>query len=305
MAERVADRPPAPPGGSSGAAARVSVVGYEDGGPVHRSDLLAVEEPLEIRVVAETAGRRVRHPVAVTMRTPGHDFELATGFLFSEGAIHARRELWRLDYCEPASPEERGNVVEAYLAPGVAFDAAALSRNVYTSSSCGVCGKTSIEQVLAQLPARRPAAGPPLERRWLLRLPAALGDAQPVFARTGGLHAAALFEPPVEGWVDAAGAARPVVLREDVGRHNALDKLVGSLFLDERLPAAGRLLLVSGRASFELVQKAALAGLPALAAVGAPSSLAVELAGRLGMTLIGFLRDGRFNVYAGGQRVTG
>ncbi len=275
--------------------ARAPVRTVEGGRCEDHFDLLAVEEPLEVRVVVEKAGRRNRHAIAVTMRTPGHDFELAAGFLHSEGALTERSAVAGIDYCRSGSAEEARNVVEVTLAPGVDFDPDRFSRNVYTSSSCGICGRGSLELVRAALPAppRALTDEPRFDAEMLLTLPRLLAQAQKTFAATGGLHAAALF--------DSAGGLE--LVREDVGRHNAVDKLVGALLLEDRLPAADGLLLVSGRASFELVQKAVLAGLPALAAVGAPSSLAVELARDHGLTLIGFLRDGRFNLYAGERRL--
>jgi FdhD protein len=276
--------------------ARVPVQAVEGDGSVERVDLLAVEEPLEVRVVIEEGGRLRRHPIAVTMRTPGHDFELAAGFLYCEGAVAGTAAPAGIAYCQSGTAEEARNVVEVTLAADDTFDPGRFSRNVYTTSSCGVCGRSSLELVRAALPAPvvpAAAAEPSLERRMLLALPRRLEGAQRVFPATGGLHAAVL--------VDAGGELE--LLREDVGRHNAVDKVVGALLLGGRLPLTDRLLLVSGRASFELVQKAVLAGLPALAAVGAPSSLAVELARDHGLTLIGFLRDGRFNVYAGHERV--
>jgi FdhD protein len=277
------------PGGS---AVRMTMTAYTADGVEQRQDQLAVEEPLEIRVVADGRGGRTRHSVAVTMRTPGQDFELAAGFLFTEGVIRDNQSIWRISYCEGESADEYGNIVEVHLAPEIGFDVDRLSRNVYTSSSCGVCGKTSIDLVRTTLPG--PLTGDfQLQPDELLRLPAALADAQPVFSRTGGLHAAALVDPHGEFHL----------LAEDVGRHNAVDKLVGARLLEGNLPAADQMLLVSGRASFELVQKALMAGIPALVAVGAPSSLAVELALEVGMTLVGFLRDGRFNIYSGYQRV--
>ncbi len=263
-------------------------------GDEERRDLLAVEEPLEIRVAVEERGRWRRHPVAITMRTPGDDFELAAGFLFSEGVLAGPAAIAGIAYCDDGPPEAARNIVEVRLAPGTAFDPARFSRNVYTTSSCGVCGRASLELVRAALPPPvRPAPGPQLAAELVRSLPPRLAAAQTVFAATGGLHAAALFD----------GDGELELVREDVGRHNAVDKLVGALLADGRLPAADRLLLVSGRASFELVQKAVLAGIPVLAAVGAPSSLAVELAAEPGMTLIGFLRDGRFNLYAGAERL--
>ena len=283
------------PAPEPGSVARLAVRTVGRGEPQERQDLVAVEEPLEVRVLVEEAGRRRRYPVAVTMRTPGHDFELATGFLYSEGALPGPQAVAGIAYCESGSAEEARNVVEVSLAPAVEFDPARFSRNVYTSSSCGVCGRASLELVRAARPSvpPPPAGEPRLEPATLLRLPEQLAAEQTVFAATGGLHAAVLF--------DAEG--RLELLREDVGRHNAVDKVVGALLLGGGFPGHGRILLVSGRASFELVQKAVLAGIPALAAVGAPSSLAVELAVEHGLTLVGFLRGGRFNVYAGAQRL--
>jgi FdhD protein len=275
--------------GPAGAALPATVLTYEAGGVERRSDLLAVEEPLEMRVLAEEGGRQRRHGVAVTMRTPGHDFQLAAGFFLSEGIVAGREAIWSIDYC--AETEER-NVVDVRLRPGVPFDPQRFSRNVYTSSSCGICGKTSIDLVRGVCPAR-PVGRERIARQVLTGLPETLRQAQPVFSRTGGLHAAGLF--------DTAG--RLLLQHEDVGRHNALDKLIGTLLLDGALPASERVLLVSGRASFELVQKALAAGIPTLAAVGAPSSLAVDLAREFGLTLVGFLRGGRFNVYSGEERI--
>ena len=254
-------------------------------------DALAVEEPLEIRVAWTDAQGPAVETIAVTMRTPGDDFELVAGFLYGEGVLTAPDDLAELTYCQ--GPEEQSyNVVEARLAPGVAFDLERLRRNVYTTSSCGVCGKTSLEAVEA-LACSPLGPGPSMAANAIAALPDRLLEAQGVFERTGGLHAAGLFDPD--------GARR--VVREDVGRHNAVDKVVGKALLERALPAAQRVLVVSGRASFELVQKAVVAGIPMLVAVGAPSSLAVELAERFGQTLIGFARDGGFNVYAGQERV--
>jgi FdhD protein len=275
-----------PPAGS---ATTASVLAYGGGALEPREDLLATEEPLEMRVSAEQNGHRVRHSVAVTMRTPGHDLELAAGFFLSEGIVSGRGEIWRIAHCEDTA--ER-NVVDVDLRPGLTFDASRFSRNVYTSSSCGICGKTSIDLVRTAC-----RAIPPDHFRIRADVVVGLADtlrrSQALFSATGGLHAAGLF--------DAQGQ----LLRqhEDVGRHNAVDKLVGALLLADLLPWSDGLVLVSGRASFELVQKTLAAGIPALAAVGAPSSLAVDLAREFGLTLIGFLRDRRFNVYSGAERI--
>ncbi|HYJ81054.1 MAG TPA: formate dehydrogenase accessory sulfurtransferase FdhD [Longimicrobiaceae bacterium] len=274
---------------------RVSVDGASDARRV-RSDQLATEEPLEIRVVrAEDLAEggevdAAAHRVAVTMRTPGADFELAAGFLFAEGLIESAASVAAIRYCTAAA--QRWNVVNVVLAPGAAFDPGVLARNFYATSSCGVCGKASIEAALG--PACAPVAGGlSVTPEVLVSLPERLRAEQAVFERTGGLHAAALFT--------AGGALLRV--REDVGRHNALDKLVGASLLAGELPLSGGVVLASGRLSFELVQKAARAGVPVLAGVSAPSSLAVELAEQAGVTLVGFLRGGRFNVYAGAARV--
>lgn len=258
--------------------------------PARRDDL-ATEEPLEIRLVAGGETRQL----AVTMRTPGADFELAAGFLFGEGLIHAPHDIRSISYCvdRGLSEEQQYNVVNVALASPALPDVRALERHFVTTSACGVCGKTSIDAVLARgaLPALSQTAVPPSV---ITALPARLREAQRLFAATGGLHAAALFD--LDG--------RLLALREDVGRHNAMDKLVGWGFLGRAVPFHERMVLVSGRASFELVQKAAAAGVAIFCAISAPSSLAVSLARRVGMTLIGFLRDEQFNVYAGEQRIS-
>lgn len=261
-----------------------------------RDDLLAAEEPLEIRLArAEDApGGRVRPGaavrVAVTMRTPGADFELAAGFLFSEGLLESAAEVASVSYCTEG--EQTYNVVNVALVPGAPFRADLLGRNFYATSSCGVCGKASIQAALGPACPRVPT-GPAVDPAVLVALPDRLRAAQTVFDRTGGLHGAALFTP--EGEL--------LRVREDVGRHNALDKLVGASLLAGGADLSGHLVLVSGRLSFELAQKAARARVPLLAGVSAPSSLAAELAQSVGMTLVGFLRGDRFNVYAGPERI--
>jgi FdhD protein len=254
----------------------------------HRADTLVAEEPLEIRL----DGR----PLAVTMRTPGDDFALATGFLVSEGVLAAADEVANVVYCAGATADGANtyNVVDVSLAPGVPVPAISLERNVYTSSSCGLCGKASLDAV--RTATRLPIAaggGPRVTPEVLAALPGRLRAGQAVFDRTGGLHAAGLFS--AEGEL--------LDLREDVGRHNAVDKLVGRALREGLLPLDGRILMVSGRASFELAQKAVMAGIPVLAAVSAPSSLAVDLARESGLTLVGFLRGDSMNVYAGEERV--
>ena len=274
----------------------VERVGDAPGGPSRGTaregtrDLLAAEEPLEIRLHAEVDGEKVRRPISVTMRTPGDDFALAVGFLFSEGIVRDGADVAEVAVC---GHDPTGNTVRVKLRPGTPVDLARLQRNFYTTSSCGVCGKASIDAIRATARWAIPAGTPVIDAALVRALPARLRAAQPLFERTGGLHASALFD----------GAGELVAAREDVGRHNALDKVIGGELLAGRLPAHDRVLLVSGRASFELVQKAMMAGIPILAAVGAPSSLAVALAAEAGMTLLGFVRDDRFNVYAGGERV--
>lgn len=257
-------------------------------------DWVAVEEPMEIRLGFMLDGKRTARSVSITMRTPGHDFDLAAGFLFTEGIIGRERQIVKIRHCGPTVGDSRlRNVVVVDLAADVEIDFARLERHFYTTSSCGVCGKTSLD-------ALAPAGAPkPLDDRFQVSahtihgLPAKLRRAQEVFERTGGLHAAALFD----------GDANLLGLREDVGRHNALDKLIGAEFGEGRIPLAGRVLLLSGRASFELLQKALMARISIVAAVGAPSSLAVELAAAYNITLLGFVRDDRFNVYSAAGRI--
>ncbi|HEX9124057.1 MAG TPA: formate dehydrogenase accessory sulfurtransferase FdhD [Actinomycetota bacterium] len=252
-----------------------------------RPDRLAAEEPMEIRVEGPA-----QEPVsvAVTMRTPGGDFELAVGFLLTEGLIAGRGDVRTVSYCEDFDPgDQRYNVVTVGLA--VPFDRARLSRNFYATSSCGICGKAALEHVEVRCAPVGP--GPTVGSAVIAGLPEELRRVQRVFDETGGLHAAGLFTPGGE----------LLSMREDVGRHNAVDKVVGEALLAGELPLSERILLVSGRASFEIVQKAAVAGIPIVAAVSAPSSLAVEAADRFGMTVAGFLRGDRFNVYTHPERI--
>lgn len=253
-------------------------------------DLLAEEAPLEIRLQFGKAEARKERALAVTMRTPGQDAELALGFLFTENIIAQAEDVLFVRHCENTPPEARGNVLRVGLNPLLAINWEKLQRHSYTSSSCGVCGKTSIENVQQACPTARhtPAS---LRPEVLLGLPEKLREAQAVFSHTGGLHACGLFTEDGE----------LLALREDVGRHNAADKLIGYM-LRKKIKPAHKILLLSGRASFELVQKALMFGFPAVAAVGAPSSLAVSLAEAGGLTLVGFLRRERFNVYSYEQR---
>jgi FdhD protein len=257
-----------------------------------RSDQVAVEEPLEIRVEYGAGGTRETRRVSVTMRTPGQDFELAAGFLFSEDILQSRREVREISYCLDESPQEY-NVLSVRLRDEASFDSSLLNRNFYTTSSCGVCGKASIDAVVAQGCAVLPAGTLAMEADRIARLPDLLLAGQSTFQKTGGLHAAGLF--------DAQG--RIEILREDVGRHNAVDKVIGQGFLEGALPWHDRALVVSGRTSFEIIQKAVRAGIPMVVAVGAPSSLAVDLARRFNLTLLGFTKPGGFNLYSGGERV--
>ncbi|HEY0658079.1 MAG TPA: formate dehydrogenase accessory sulfurtransferase FdhD [Pyrinomonadaceae bacterium] len=257
-------------------------------------DLLAIEEPLEIRLGFKENGKPVHKSVSITMRTPGDDFELAAGFLFTEGIIKSVDQISKIQHCGiGAKKDAPRNTIRVDLSDGVAVDYKRLERHFYTSSSCGVCGKTSIEALQTGVCRLKEAAKPFFESGVIHRLPEILRARQNVFEQTGGLHAAALFS--ASGEIES--------LREDVGRHNAVDKLIGAQFLAGKTPVGDKLLLVSGRASFELVQKALMAGIPILAAVGAPSSLAVELANEYEMTLLGFVRDNRFNVYTGAERI--
>jgi len=257
-----------------------AVLRYADGEVAEAADELAREEPLEIRV----RGRAV----SVTMRTPGHDEELAAGFLLTEGIVRGPRDVLRV---EPCGRNEDGNVLNVVLAPEVPVDFDRLTRHVFASSSCGLCGKATIDAVRSTFP--RVESDLRIEANTLLRLPGQMRDAQASFDRTGGLHAAALF--------DAAG--KLLVLREDVGRHNAVDKVLGQALSNGWLPLERHVLLVSGRSSFEIMQKALAGRVAVVAAVSAPSSLAAEFARKSGQTLVGFLRAGRMNVYSHPERI--
>lgn len=273
------------------------------------ADVLAIEEPLEIRIGFPDGTHKA---VSITMRTPGEDGELAVGFLFTEGILKSPEQVRRVRHCgrnlrgSEGAPSRNGdndgkgtlptgrvsaNTIRVDLTDGVELDLKRLERHFYTTSSCGVCGKSSIEAL--QAGANYIESELTIGREVLHSLPEKLRAAQATFATTGGIHASALFNG--DGSLD--------IVREDVGRHNALDKVIGAKFLNGETPLADKILLVSGRASFELVQKALMAGIPILAAVGAPSSLAVELGKEFGMTVIGFVRDGRFNIYCGEERI--
>ncbi len=257
-------------------------------------DHLAVEEPLEIRIGFTKDGLFRHKPISITMRTPGSDFELAAGFLFTEGIISDPADLLKIHHCGPPNKEGAENTVRVDLNEGISVDIKQLERHFYTTSSCGVCGKSSIEALSTGVESRHRGGNEIRWRRTLIHeLPEKLSQVQSVFERTGGLHASALFD--TNGQLD--------IVREDVGRHNALDKVIGAKFLAGETNLAEYLLLLSGRISFELVQKALMAGISCIVAVGSPSSLAVELAEEYGMTLVGFVRDERFNVYCGGERI--
>ena len=259
-------------------------------------DLLAVEEPLEIRIGYGNKADRKQKNISVTMRTPGHDFELALGFLFTEGMIENVQQISQIKYCtELNSQKDNENIVRVELQENVIMDFSNIQRNFYTTSSCGVCGKASIDAIktVCKLTTIQPEFT--VKDEVILSLPQNLRALQNVFEHTGGLHACALFE--TNGNI--------VLLREDVGRHNALDKLIGAVVgsKNEEILFNNKVLLLSGRASFELIQKAAMAQIKIVCAVGAPSSLAVQTANEFGITLIGFLRDNRFNIYSEAQRI--
>ncbi|HZB81337.1 MAG TPA: formate dehydrogenase accessory sulfurtransferase FdhD [Rubrobacteraceae bacterium] len=273
-----------------GSKSRVRVRVVEEGRIRVRPDTLATEEPLEIRLISGG----VRRTAAVTMRTPGADFELAAGFLYGEGIVRSPEDILKISYCVDADldAEQQYNIVNVELRGSRDYDPKSLERHFYTTSACGVCGKASLEQLeLRGCPTILP--GPNVAAEVIYSLPEKLRKAQGLFEATGGLHAAALF--------DARGNL--VALKEDVGRHNATDKLVGWALLEGRLPLSSHIVMVSGRSSFEILQKCLAAEVPVVCAISAPSSLAVDVARRFGMTLVGFLRGKRFNVYNGHERI--
>lgn len=278
--------------GESDRTVRVRRVSTESARPA--DDLVAVEEPMEIRVAFGPEDSRAARSLSVTMRTPGSDFELAVGFLFTEGILTEAVQVRSVEFCGPPVPGRRtSNIVRVDLAPDVKVDLERLQRHFFTTSSCGICGKASLDALHVHGIETTHPDRPCVDGEVIRGLPGRLREGQALFDRTGGLHAAALFEPD----------GTRLALREDVGRHNAVDKLLGWAFREGRTPLVDRLMVVSGRASFEILQKALVAGVPILVAVGAPSSLAVEMAERFGMTLVGFASDRRYNLYSGAQRI--
>ncbi len=270
-----------------GSTVNVRTTVVRDGVANDKTDRVATEEPLEIRIAR---GPDEALPLAVTMRTPGHDFELAVGLLVSEGVLRSADDVLEVRYC--IEGEQLYNVVTVHVRSSVELDRHHLARNLTMTSACGICGKASLDAIEATN-APKIDGGPSVGSDVIAALPDRLREAQRIFDRTGGLHAA--------GVADATGELLHV--REDVGRHNAVDKIVGALYMEHALPASERVLVVSGRASFEIMQKAASAGIPIVVAVGAPSSLAVDVAKSFNMTLAGFVREGGFNIYAGKERI--
>lgn len=263
--------------------------------PEQTLDLLAVEEPMEIRLGFGPADMREQKSVSVTMRTPGNDFELALGFLFTEGIIQNPQDIYKIHYCTELNTKENlENIVRVELKPNLEIDLSNLQRNFYSTSSCGVCGKESIEAIKTNCPVQHLDVSIHINPNTITQLPDKLRAQQSVFEHTGGIHACALFD--TEGNL--------LLLREDVGRHNALDKLIGAALNLPAIQPNKTVLLLSGRASFELLQKAAMAGIPIVCAVGAPSSLAVQTAQSFNITLVGFLRNQRFNIYSTPERIT-
>ena len=266
----------------------IAIKRFENGFITEREDALSTEEQLEIRVQYRPTDERKVQSLSITMRTPGNDDELAVGFLFTEGITHKKEDVLSAKHVQTL-PGISSNYIQVSLSPYLQFNPSQLQRNFYTSSSCGVCGKSSLDSVKTQMPKKSGRSIPVLSPELILSLPQILREKQETFETTGGLHASGLFDP----------SGKLIYLREDVGRHNALDKLIGRALMDGTTPLDAYILLLSGRASFELMQKAGMAGIPVVCAVGAPSSLAVECAKEFGITLIGFLRENRFNIYNG------
>lgn len=272
----------------------VEISTVQDGQPQQKSDQVAVEEPLEIRLGYSTDDGRATRSISITMRTPGNDRELAAGFLYTEAIIQSAGDIAAIETCGPPAPDSGNhNVIRVDLTADVDVDLGRLQRHFYTTSSCGVCGKTSLDALRVAGATAAADDGVRFSRSVLTAVPTSLRQAQRTFETTGGLHAAAAF--------DSKGDL--IVTMEDVGRHNAVDKVVGYLLLNNGLPAHSLGLMVSGRASFELMQKTLVAGMPLLAAISAPSSLAVQLAREFNMTLVGFLRGDSFNIYSGSERI--
>lgn len=270
----------------------VNIVRSEQQRSENTSDLLVVEEPLEIRVGYGPENDRHQHSLAVTMRTPGDDEHLSLGFLFTEGIVHSANQVLSAKYCSNVNIEDGGNnVMRVELVPEVKYNPAHYKRNFYTTSSCGVCGKASIEQV--QVNCTPVQTDLRISKQLIAKLPDILLQGQDIFKHTGGVHACGLIDP----------MGNLPIHKEDVGRHNALDKLIGAMLLNNQLPLSEYVLMLSGRISFELVQKSVRAGVPIIAAVGAPTSLAVELANEFGVTLIGFLKESGFNIYTSKNRI--
>jgi FdhD protein len=262
-----------------------------------KSDLVVVEEPLEIRLGYGSIDDRQQRSVSVTMRTPTHDFELALGFLYSEGIITSYNQVMSVKYCVDAGKQSTENIVRVELKPDVIFNPKSLQRNFYATSSCGVCGKASIEAIdnmICDLPKQKLEQNAlKVNHQYIISLIDTLNRHQKVFEYTGGLHAAALFDE----------SGKIILLREDIGRHNALDKLIGNALTQDLLPLYNKVLLMSSRASFELIQKAVMANISIIVTIGAPSSLAIQTAEQFGITLIGFLRNESFNIYTGKERI--
>jgi FdhD protein len=278
----------------SGASLAIDVSKVHGTRQISQSDSVAVEEPLEIQLCAPSSENSAAKSISITMRTPGNDEELSVGFLFTEGIVSSAAEVASVRHCGDADPDTGfRNVIRVELEPHVRVDLSRLERHFYTTSSCGVCGKASLTALRVSGQKPMTDVTTVFDRDGLIAAPDNLRVQQEIFSMTGGLHAAAAFSPDGE----------ITLVREDVGRHNAVDKVIGALLLSNRLPAREQGLLVSGRASFELMQKALVAGFPLLAAVGAPSSLAVSLAKEFDMTLVGFLRRGNFNIYSRPERL--